>query len=65
MPSILCSKALCTQFSPASVEIRWLLAQGKMGEVKLLRSEFGLPESHVVRLVQKELGGGTMPDLGI
>lgn len=54
-----------SRFFPASVEIRRLLAQGEVGEVKMVRSEFGVPLAHVARSVLKELGGGAMLDLGI
>ncbi|XP_041796764.1 trans-1,2-dihydrobenzene-1,2-diol dehydrogenase [Chelmon rostratus] len=58
-------EAVWTRFFPASVEIRRLLAQGEVGEVKIVRSEFCLPLMDVARSVQKELGGGAMLDLGI
>lgn len=58
-------QAVWTRFFPASVEIRRLLAQGEVGEVKMVRSEFGAPLMHVQRAVQKELGGGAILDIGI
>ncbi|XP_041851395.1 trans-1,2-dihydrobenzene-1,2-diol dehydrogenase-like [Melanotaenia boesemani] len=58
-------EAVWTRFFPVSVEIRRLLAQGELGEVKMVRSEFGVPLMHVSRAVQKELGGGALLDLGI
>lgn len=58
-------EAVWTRFFPASVEIRRLLAQGELGEVKMVRSEFGFPLLHIPRSVQKELGGGALLDLGI
>lgn len=58
-------EAVWTRFFPASVEIRRLLAQGELGEVKMVRAEFGMPLMHLPRSSQKELGGGTMLDLGI
>ncbi|KAK2919795.1 trans-1,2-dihydrobenzene-1,2-diol dehydrogenase [Channa argus] len=58
-------EAVWTRFFPSSVEIRGLLAQGKVGEVKMVRSEFGAPLKHIARSVQKELGGGAVLDLGI
>ena len=61
----MCAKAVWSRFFPASVEIRRLLAQGEVGEVKMVRSEFGFQLSHVARSVQKELGGGSLLDLGI
>ncbi|KAL6113394.1 dhdh [Pungitius sinensis] len=58
-------EAVWTRFFPASVEIRRLLAQGDVGEVKVVRSEFGVPVKHLPRSMQKELGGGAMLDIGI
>lgn len=63
--TLLCSQAVWTRFFPASVEIRRLLSQGELGEVKMVRAEFGLPVMHVMRSTQKELGGGALLDLGI
>lgn len=47
------------------MEIRRLLAQEEVGEVKMVSSTFGVPVKNVPRSVQKELGGGAMLDLGI
>ena len=41
------------------------MEQGEVGEVKMVRSEFGVPISHVPRSGQKELGGGAILDIGI
>lgn len=58
-------QAVWTRFFPVSVEIKRLLAQGEVGEVKIVRSEFGVPVNHLPRSKLKELGGGAMLDLGI
>ncbi|KAK7913471.1 hypothetical protein WMY93_013682 [Mugilogobius chulae] len=58
-------EAVWTRFFPASVEIRRLLSQGEAGDVKMVRSEFGVPLLDVPRAVQKELGGGGLLDVGI
>lgn len=58
-------EAVWTRFFPASVELRKLLAQGEVGDVKVVRAEFGQCLSSVPRVVQKELGGGAILDLGI
>ncbi|XP_068587071.1 trans-1,2-dihydrobenzene-1,2-diol dehydrogenase [Cebidichthys violaceus] len=58
-------EAVWTRFFPASVEIRRLLAQGEVGEVKMVTSEFGVPVIHLPRSSQKELGGGALLDLGV
>ncbi|XP_054892348.1 uncharacterized protein LOC129364010 isoform X2 [Poeciliopsis prolifica] len=58
-------EAVWTRFFPVSVEIRRLLAQQYIGEVKMVRADFGVPLLHVPRAVQKDLGGGALLDLGI
>uniref|UniRef100_A0A3B3C9E1 Trans-1,2-dihydrobenzene-1,2-diol dehydrogenase n=1 Tax=Oryzias melastigma TaxID=30732 RepID=A0A3B3C9E1_ORYME len=58
-------EAVWTRFFPVSVEIRRLLAQRELGEVKMVRSEFGRPLMHVPRLLQKELGGGALLSIGM
>jgi predicted dehydrogenase len=60
-------EAMWTRFLPAIVKVREWLADGRIGEVKLLKAEFGFdagwnPES---RLLNKKLGGGTLLDAGI
>ncbi|XP_073706975.1 trans-1,2-dihydrobenzene-1,2-diol dehydrogenase [Garra rufa] len=58
-------EAVWTRFFPVSVEINRLLSRGEVGEVKVVRADFGVPLTHVVRSVQKELGGGALLDIGI
>ncbi|XP_028999305.1 trans-1,2-dihydrobenzene-1,2-diol dehydrogenase-like [Betta splendens] len=65
MNDVFFMEAVWTRFFPASIEIRRLLAQEELGEVKMVRAEFGFPLTHVQRSVEKELGGGALLDLGI
>ncbi|KAM4596822.1 LOW QUALITY PROTEIN: trans-1,2-dihydrobenzene-1,2-diol dehydrogenase-like [Fundulus diaphanus] len=58
-------EAVWTRFFPVSAEVRKLLAEGEIGEVKMVRSEFGIPLLHKPRLVEKELGGGALMSLGM
>uniref|UniRef100_A0A3P8SKV1 Trans-1,2-dihydrobenzene-1,2-diol dehydrogenase n=1 Tax=Amphiprion percula TaxID=161767 RepID=A0A3P8SKV1_AMPPE len=58
-------EAVWTRFFPASVEIRRLLAQKELGDVKLVVIEFGVPLMHLVRSMKKELGAGTIIDIGV
>ncbi|XP_029953529.1 trans-1,2-dihydrobenzene-1,2-diol dehydrogenase-like [Salarias fasciatus] len=58
-------EAIWTRFFPVSVEIRRLLEQGELGDVRMIRAEFGLPLLHSERVTQKELGGGVVLDIGI
>ncbi|XP_077570299.1 trans-1,2-dihydrobenzene-1,2-diol dehydrogenase-like [Stigmatopora nigra] len=58
-------EAVWSRFFPASVEIRRMLAQGEVGQVKMVRAQFGQSLMHLPRSMDKELGAGTMLDLGI
>ncbi|XP_053722791.1 trans-1,2-dihydrobenzene-1,2-diol dehydrogenase [Synchiropus splendidus] len=58
-------EAIWTRFFPASVEIRRLLAQGELGDLQMVRSEFGVAISHVPRSRLKELGAGAILDIGV
>ncbi|KAL1257238.1 hypothetical protein QQF64_012783 [Cirrhinus molitorella] len=58
-------EAVWTRFFPVSLEISRLLSRGEVGEVKVVRADFGLPLTHVPRAVQKEMGGGALLDIGI
>ncbi|XP_076144270.1 trans-1,2-dihydrobenzene-1,2-diol dehydrogenase [Alosa pseudoharengus] len=63
--SVFFMEAVWTRFFPASLEISRLLAQGEVGEVKMVRADFGTPIAHIPRSVEKELGGGALLDIGI
>ncbi|KAM9480779.1 trans-1,2-dihydrobenzene-1,2-diol dehydrogenase isoform 1-T1 [Clarias gariepinus] len=58
-------EAVWTRFFPASLEISRLLAQEAVGEVKLVRADFGACLKNISRSVEKELGGGALLDIGI
>ena len=47
------------------MEIKRLLSQGALGEVKMVRAEFGAPLLGIPRAREKELGGGALLDIGI
>ncbi|KAJ3594180.1 hypothetical protein NHX12_006511 [Muraenolepis orangiensis] len=58
-------EAVWTRFFPASLEIRRIVAQGDLGQVKMVRAEFGTPLLGIPRSVEKDLGGGALLDIGI
>lgn len=58
-------QAIWMRFFPASVELRRLLKEGEVGDVQMVRAEFGLPVAHVQRMADRKLGGGGLVDLGI
>ncbi|XP_071384932.1 trans-1,2-dihydrobenzene-1,2-diol dehydrogenase-like isoform X2 [Centroberyx affinis] len=65
MNNVFLMEAVWTRFFPASLEIKRLLAQEEVGEVKMVRADFGVPQMHIPRAVEKELGGGALLDIGV
>ncbi len=60
-------EAMWTRWLPAMIQVRQWLAEGKIGEVKMLKAEFGYdagwrPEC---RQLDPVLGGGAMLDAGV
>jgi predicted dehydrogenase len=64
---IFCMEAIWTRFIPAFEEMLRLLREGAIGEVKMIRADFGFranfPPEH--RLFNLSLGGGSLLDVGI
>ncbi|XP_055519140.1 LOW QUALITY PROTEIN: trans-1,2-dihydrobenzene-1,2-diol dehydrogenase-like [Leucoraja erinacea] len=57
-------EGLWTRFFPVSHKIRSLLSINNVGEIKMVRAEFGTWMLGTPRLVEKELGGGVLLDIG-
>ncbi|KAM4650883.1 trans-1,2-dihydrobenzene-1,2-diol dehydrogenase-like isoform 1-T1 [Discoglossus pictus] len=57
-------EAFWSRFFPVYEQIRTLLSQKAIGDVKIVRAEFGVNLQNVARAVQKELGGGALLDIG-
>ncbi|XP_044137612.1 trans-1,2-dihydrobenzene-1,2-diol dehydrogenase-like [Bufo gargarizans] len=57
-------EAFWSRFFPVYEQIRTLLHQKAIGEVKVVRAEFGVNLLNVPRVVEKELGGGALLDIG-
>ncbi|KAM3921013.1 trans-1,2-dihydrobenzene-1,2-diol dehydrogenase-like [Leptodactylus fuscus] len=57
-------EAMWSRFFPVYDEIRTLLSQKAIGDIKVVRAEFGSNQYHVPRAVEKELGGGALMDIG-
>ena len=60
-------EAMWTRFTPVMVKIRELLAEGAIGEVRMITADFGFranfdPESRAFKLA---LGGGALLDVGV
>uniref|UniRef100_A0A3B4DHF8 Trans-1,2-dihydrobenzene-1,2-diol dehydrogenase n=2 Tax=Pygocentrus nattereri TaxID=42514 RepID=A0A3B4DHF8_PYGNA len=65
MNDVFLMEAVWTRFFPASLEISRLLSQETVGEVTMVRADFGVPLLNTPRSVEKELGGGALLDIGI
>ena len=58
-------EAIWSRFLPSYDKLSDLVRSGRIGDVRYVHSTFGEAASHVDRLVRKDLGGGTMLDLGL
>ncbi|XP_056134268.1 trans-1,2-dihydrobenzene-1,2-diol dehydrogenase-like [Lampris incognitus] len=58
-------EAIWSRCFPVHAEVRRLLAEGSVGDVKLVKAYFGSPQLHIPRSVEKELGGGALLDIGV
>jgi predicted dehydrogenase len=60
-------EAMWMRYLPAIVKVRELLAQGTIGEVRMIKADFGnrIPWEPAGRLLNPELGGGALLDVGI
>ncbi|XP_008308606.1 trans-1,2-dihydrobenzene-1,2-diol dehydrogenase-like [Cynoglossus semilaevis] len=58
-------EAIWSRCFPVYSEVRRLLTEAAVGEVKLVKAYFGSPQLHIPRSVKKELGGGALLDIGV
>lgn len=60
-------EAMWTRFLPAMVKVREILAQGVIGEVRMVHADFGFRTDFNPkhRLFAPELGGGALLDVGV
>ncbi|SHL00962.1 Predicted dehydrogenase [Fibrobacter sp. UWEL] len=58
-------EAMWTRFLPAVDVVRGWIKEGRIGEVQSVEADFSQPLTHVDRLVNPELAGGALLDLGI
>ncbi|XP_059213831.1 trans-1,2-dihydrobenzene-1,2-diol dehydrogenase-like [Centropristis striata] len=58
-------EAIWSRCFPVHAEVRRLLAEEAVGEVKLVKAYFGSPQLHIPRSVEKGLGGGALLDIGV
>ncbi|HVN12172.1 MAG TPA: Gfo/Idh/MocA family oxidoreductase [Kineosporiaceae bacterium] len=64
---VLCLEAMWTRFLPHTIEIRRLLADGALGDVRTVVADHGqmFAPDPAHRLYAPELGGGALLDLGV
>ena len=60
-------EAFWTKFIPQYIKIKELIDRGDIGEIKLIQADFGFKASSppAQRLIDPELGGGSLLDIGI
>lgn len=58
-------EAIWSRFFPAYAYLRKLIENGSVGQIKEIEVSFGFDLRSVDRLQKKELGGGTVLDLGV
>jgi predicted dehydrogenase len=60
-------EAMWTRFIPTILKVKELIDNGTIGEIIQLKSDFGMkfPYNEKHRLFNKELGGGSLLDIGI
>lgn len=58
-------EAMWTRFLPRTDVVRQLLEEGVLGELETLHADHGQALTHVQRLVDPELAGGALLDLGV
>lgn len=60
--------AMWSRFQPAEVKMRELIAEGAIGDVRMIHSDFGFRTGGVdpkARLFNPDLGGGALLDVGV
>ncbi|XP_071941909.1 trans-1,2-dihydrobenzene-1,2-diol dehydrogenase-like [Antedon mediterranea] len=58
-------EAVWSRFFPVYNKVREVISSGRIGDIKCVMASFGYPLMGVSRVSSKELGGGTLLDLGI
>lgn len=60
-------EAMKTRFLPINKKVKEIISEGRIGEVRLLKADFGFtaPFDRENRLFDKDLGGGALLDVGI
>ncbi|PKQ26962.1 MAG: oxidoreductase [Actinobacteria bacterium HGW-Actinobacteria-4] len=62
---VFCMEAMWTRHLPHVIELRDVIARGDIGDVVSIQADHGQQLTHVERLMNPELAGGTLLDLGV
>lgn len=64
---VFCMEAMWTRFLPSIVKLRQMLSENVLGEVRMVLADFGFrgPTDPNHRLLNPELGGGGLLDVGV
>jgi len=58
-------EGMWTRFFPSIVKVRQLIHDGTLGNIKIVMADFGFKHTGTPRLLQPDLGGGALLDIGI
>ncbi len=59
------AEAIWTRYQPAAAIVRQLIADGKIGDIQLITASLSYPISHKARILDPQLCGGALLDLGV
>jgi predicted dehydrogenase len=62
---VFCMEAMWTRHLPHVLELREVIARGDIGEVVSIQADHGQQLTHIERLMNPELAGGSLLDLGV
>jgi len=62
---LLYMEGMWTRFFPAMVKLRQLIREGTLGDIKVAMADFGFKNEGIARLIEPELGGGAILDIGV
>jgi len=58
-------EAMWTRFIPAICKVREIISSGEIGDVVLVNADMGFNAPYIPRLMEPELGGGALLDIGV
>ena len=62
---VLVTEAIWTRYMPSLQILKEIIASGALGDIKMLSASLFYPIDHVPRIIQPELAGGALLDVGV